>query len=100
MEERQESREVSDNKEPDLLNQHFSVVDEKMVVNLLTTAMEVTKLGAWTTRLPGSSPWLLGLSTSVSNLSFSPVRILPLYIFYIVLGKKRSPGQGVVLCGG
>ena len=44
-EERQESREVSDNKEPDLFNQHFSV-DEKIVVNLLTTAMEVTKLGA------------------------------------------------------
>ena len=73
-EERQESREVSDNKEPDLLNQDFSVVDEKMVVNLLTTAMEVTKLGACTTRLPGSEPWLRG--RSCSNLTSSP-RILP-----------------------
>ena len=73
-EERQESREVSDNKEPDLLNQNFRVVDEKMVANLLTTAMEVTKLGAWTTRLPGSEPWLRGRSSS--DFTSSP-RILP-----------------------
>ena len=44
-EERQESREVRDNKEPDLLKQDLSVW-LKNSFNLLTTAIEVTKLGA------------------------------------------------------
>ena len=63
-EERQESREVRDNKEPDLLKQDLSVW-LKNCFNLLTTAIEVTKLGAWITRLPGSSPWLRGRVSSI-----------------------------------
>ena len=63
-EERQESREVRDNKEPDLLKQDLSVF-LKNYFNLLTTAIEVTKLGAWITRLPGSSPWFRGRASSI-----------------------------------